>query len=804
SFDRMTVDDFREKILFPVLKTLDGRRLGKQTDAILYSADFPTEIDFSGDAGSVKLTPYRLPRASINSLTYHWQYVLGRSVGYIDLNHANFYARRMQSPASLAKWTDEQKETWAKALETIDSYRKLLEQQQKANGGESTARDVPSVNTNSPAAGDSMEEARKKLSASADTLIALKKYHAYDSVLHFEIARFLALLERPDEAMAALKESSQNGWFDAHVTGSHDEDFKSLRSRADFKDLMALMKERKFEMLPAMGLRGSDFLGQEGEKITVDRPGEGMRYLISTVLACTSGCGNSVQEAISSLKRSVAADGTRPAGTVYFMKNDDVRSWTREWGFQRAVEKLAEERVKGEILSGVLPQGKPDVAGVCVGSAKFNWSDSGSTILPGAICEHFTSTGGCMAGDSGQTPLSEFIRHGAAGASGTVAEPFSFQAKFPTPFIQYFYGRGCSMGEAFYQSLSTPYQLLIVGDALCRPWGRRLEVSVKGVNPPSVIRGMARITPSAKSPDGIEPASFELYSGMGILIMKVKPGESFELDTTKLSDGPQELYVIARGADTLGTQGRMVLPVNVRNRKEELAVIPPKRRDYAWDERVEITVSLSGATSLALIHNGRFVGEIPGDKGTVMIPAALFGQGPVRLFPVAFIGGEKSLSNMTLGQPIDLTITPPKALPPVDIPVGQQLADGFQVQAEGKPPVTSTRSEGDWLAKAGIGKENDFTVDAWFSVPETDVYQFQIYGDVQIKEFNVDDKSQGWPGGKEWLYIPVHLEKGLHHLCLKARCLSSTPGFEIRFGGKGTRWMDGSLFRHLEPISANP
>ncbi|MEY2906213.1 MAG: hypothetical protein RLZZ408_684, partial [Verrucomicrobiota bacterium] len=40
SFDRMTVDDFREKILFPVLKTLDGRRLGKQTDAILYSADF--------------------------------------------------------------------------------------------------------------------------------------------------------------------------------------------------------------------------------------------------------------------------------------------------------------------------------------------------------------------------------------------------------------------------------------------------------------------------------------------------------------------------------------------------------------------------------------------------------------------------------------------------------------------------------------------------------------------------------------------------------------------------------------------
>lgn len=831
SFDRMTVSDFREKILLPVLKTVEQRGLAAQTDAVLYSADFPTEIDFSADAGSVKLTPHQSPQASINSLTYHWQHVLGRSIGYINLDQANLYARRIQSPASLDSWTDSQREIVAKAAYVLGSYKKLLEEQRKANCAESPSRDPSLVKTNSPEAVDAIKEARKKLSDSADALIALKKYHAYDSDLHLIIARFLALLERPDEAMAALRESAENGWFDAYFTGIHDDDFKSLQGRADFKDLMALMKGRKFELLPAMGLRGSDFLGQDGEKITVDRPGKGMRYLISTVLACTSGCGNSVQEAISSLKRSVAADGTHPAGTVYFMKNDDVRSWTREWGFQRAVEKLAEQGVKGEILSGVLPQGKPDVAGVCVGSPKFNWSDSGSTVLPGAICEHFTSSGGFMSRDSGQTPLTEFIRHGAAGASGTVAEPYSFQAKFPTPFIQYFYARGCSLAEAFYQSLSTPYQLLIVGDALCRPWGRRLEVSVKGINPSSTIRGVVvsgnekkefmpigsaisgvvRITPSAKSPDGIEPGSFELYSGMGRLLMKVKPGESFELDTTKLPDGPQELSVIARGADPLGTQGRLVLPVNVRNRKEVIALIPPKRRDHAWDELVEIKVSLSGATSLALIHNGRIFGEIHGDKGTMTIPAALLGQGPVRLFPVAFIGGEKLLSNMTLGktidvlgQPIDLSITPPKALPPIDIPVGQQLADGFHVRAEGKPPVTSTRSEGDWLAKAGIDKENDFIVDGWFSVPETEVYQFQLYGDVEIKEFNVDDKPQRWPGGKEWLFIPVHLEKGLHHLCLKARSLSSTPVFEIRFGGKGTRWMDGSLFRHLEPIPANP
>jgi hypothetical protein len=804
SFDRMEVEDFREKILLPVLMELENRRLMYQTDVILYSSDFPTVIDVSKDAGSKKLPPILSPYASINSLTYHLAHVLNRSVGYISLDQPNFYARRMQSPATLDSWTDEQKKTQAKASNELDSYKKLLEEQRKANGGESPGRDPSLGNTNSPAAGDRMEEARKKLSESAGTLIALKKYHAYDSDLHLDIARFLALLDRPDEAMAALRESAENGWFDAYFIGSHDDDFKSLQGRGDFKDLMTLMKGRKFELLPTMGLRGNDFLGRDGKKITVGQSGQGMFYVISTVLAVTSGRGNSVEEALASLKRSVAADATHPAGTVYFMNNDDVRSWTREWGFQRAVEKLADEGVKAEILGGVIPKGKPDVAGVCVGSPGFNWSDSGSTILPGAICEHLTSLGGVMTAEGFQTPLTEFIRHGASGASGTVVEPFSIQDKFPTPFIQYFYARGCSLGEAFYQSLATPYQTLIVGDALCRPWGRRIEVRAKGVAPGSAIRGVVRITPSAKSPDGIETDSFEIYSHMlGAPVMMVKPGESFELDTTKLPDGPQELSLIARGADPLGTQGRLILPVNVRNRKEELAVIPPKRRDYAWDERIEIKVSLSGATALALIHNGRFLSEIKGDKGILTIPACVLGQGPVRLIPIASISNGKSFSNMTFGKPIDLMITPPKALPPIDIPAGQQLADGFLIQAEGKAPVTSTRSQGDWLDKAGIGKEDNFTLDAWFSVPETDVYQFQLYGDVEI-DSRVDDKEVGWPTGKEWCFIPVHLEKGLHHLSLKVRCLSSKPGFEIRFGGKGTRWMDGSLFRHLEPIPANP
>ena len=43
-----------------------------------------------------------------------------------------------------------------------------------------------------------------------------------------------------------------------------------------------------------------------------------------------------------------------------------------------------------------MPLNKPDVQGVMMGTASFDWKASGSTILPGAICEHFTSFGGVM------------------------------------------------------------------------------------------------------------------------------------------------------------------------------------------------------------------------------------------------------------------------------------------------------------------------------------------------------------------------------------------------------------------------
>ena len=135
---------------------------------------------------------------------------------------------------------------------------------------------------------------------------------------------------------------------------------------------------------------------------------------------------------------------------------------------------------------------KRDVLGLSTGIATFSWTATGSKIVPGAICENLTSYGGMIL-DEPQTKLAEFLRNDAAGSSGTVIEPFAIQAKFPHPLIHAHYASGCSLAEAYYQSVEGPFQLLIVGDALCQPWATPPVLQVKGIAEGEKIKGTVKL-----------------------------------------------------------------------------------------------------------------------------------------------------------------------------------------------------------------------------------------------------------------------------------------------------------------------
>jgi uncharacterized protein (TIGR03790 family) len=400
---------------------------------------------------------------------------------------------------------------------------------------------------------------------------------------------------------------------------------------------------------PTVSFRGNRLYNAKGEVVA----SKGQQFLLSTMLGVTAGRGNSLGEILTYLRRSASADGTHPKGTIYYVKNGDVRSTVRDKSFLEAVGALKKLGVAAKILQGTVPLNRFDVQGVMMGTATFDWKASGSTILPGAICEHFTSYGGIMTPDVGQTPLSEFLRYGAAGASGTVVEPYAIPYKFPSPMIQVHYARGCTLAEAFYQSVWGPYQLLIVGDPLCRPWADIPQVSVKGVEAGATVRGRLTLEPSATLPGDAAVARFELFAD-GMRMGECKPGETLSRDTTAFADGWHELRVVAIGPPPIESQGRQIIPVRLANhgRKIEASLLG----DGPWhaDKLLMISVNSPGSIGIKALHGWRVVGRITGEKGRIDIPGNTLGAGPVRIRVVGL--GNAGTTTNVVADPIDVTL----------------------------------------------------------------------------------------------------------------------------------------------------
>ena len=780
SFERIGVEEFREKILQPIIRTAEQRGVARQIDYVFYSSDFPTAIDVSADMAGKPFPKIITQPASITGLTFLYQFTLSKNPGYLGMN-VNFYFRQRAQTTIAPAWPDDEMKSYQAATRALQELGAQREQarlgREKEEADAKKAGRVPFGETLDLSAG------LTPLRAAITTLLALKQKHPEHTELLYNLACARALVGEPDAAVEHLREAIENGWWDmAHA--QRDTDLRSLHGRADFKLLDARVKSAAFDLWPTSGFRSSVAWLPTGQPALPDKS---FRYLLSTVLAHTSGLGLSVAESIENLRRSALADGSRPRGTVYFMENSDVRSTTREWGNARAAEKLASIGIAASIERGVLPVGKADVAGAVVGTANFDWGKSGSTILPGAICEHLTSFGGALNEESGQTPLTAFLRAGAAGASGTVTEPYAVQPKFPTPFIHWHYAQGCTLAEAFYQSVSAPYQLLIVGDGLCAPWKKRILPAVDGVA--AVLKGELKLTPTAQSPDGIQPALFDL-SLDGRRVAAAKPGEPLIFNTALAPDGPHHLVLNVTGADALASHGSVAFPVTIHNRTAEFRLTAPTG-DWTWNTPLELHAAAPGATGITFVHNLRPLGRIAGAEGKITIDPRLLGQGPVRILAVAAYPDKKETWATA-----NLNIIAPKPIAASTLAAGQTLQPGIRVTPAGLPAAIAENATGDWLAKAGVVRDGEFAVNAWFEVDRDDTYQFQLSGPEKLS-ITIDGKPLDWPRGKAWWFVPAPLAKGLHHLRIEGKA-NGEPQLDIRFGSPGTRRIQGTTFRHAK------
>ncbi|MGC4002035.1 MAG: hypothetical protein QM811_02350 [Pirellulales bacterium] len=302
---------------------------------------------------------------------------------------------------------------------------------------------------------------------------------------------------------------------------------------------------------PTHGFRAWYGWGAGGELLEAG----GERYILSAMLGVGGANGNTPAETLADLRSSAKADGTRPAGTFYFSDHGDVRSKTRVPQFAAAVAALEKLGRKAEIVPDVFLKGRKDVLGATLGFTDRNTVVDDVRFLPGAIVENLTSYGGKFDGGHGQALLTQMLRLGAGGSSGTVEEPLAIPAKFPHAFVHVHYARGCTLAESFYQAVQGPYQLLIVGDPLCAPWAVVPKIDVPELpSTKTLLSGAVELKPTAALADGIVDR-FELFVD-GARVARCAKGDALTLDTRKFADGAHDVRVVGIAAGPIETQGR--------------------------------------------------------------------------------------------------------------------------------------------------------------------------------------------------------------------------------------------------------
>ena len=359
--------------------------------------------------------------------------------------------------------------------------------------------------------------------------------------------------------------------------------------------------------------------------------------------------------------------------------------------------------------------------------------------------------------------------------------------------MQVHYARGCSLAESFYQAVNGPYQLLIVGDPLCRPWARIPLVELAAFDASQPVSGELVLAPTATCGEqGI--AEMRLFVD-GALHSTAAPGESFSLDTTALVDGYHELRFVAIEDSPIESQGRLIVPITVANSEASLEWSLQPADAVPMDQHIAISVNAPGAEKIVIVHLGRAVAEILGSSGEVALAASELGMGPANLQAVAIrpAGGP-----LVYSPPAEIEVTLPSLLSAQAGVRAAALTPGVRVSPQGAAGVVVARTEGTWLSDAGVTRDQPFVLNGYFQVDEDGMAQFQANFSGRLS-ITVDgrrliDQTHESPG---FLYVPVGLAAGWHEFSATA-VVDNLRDFRLDFGVEGAAPLSVAGF-HCQP-----
>ena len=747
--DSISIDTFRTRIWKPIREFITQHGLADEIDIIAYSADFPYAVNFSADLKANKLPrlKYHGKEASLTGLSYFARHVETGSPYYLAGN-ANLYFRRNLAPG------------WPQLRPLTDAETR------QHRAAEQAFR-------------------KKEYQTAVTSYETLVQGFPEHGALWHGLARSHAALGNEDEAMAALQQAASHGWTSSLQT-RNDRYLKVLADDPTWQQLLDRMEKRNGPFQAAHGFSANYEWTGATLPVKTFRSESLHSHYLATMLAYTGTHGNSVPEVKDYLSSAQSSDGSLPDGTVYLLVNNDVRSETRQPLFPETVAGLKHRGHRAEILArdkktrqdGILPQGREDVIGAVAGARQFKWQSSGSRLLPGAIAESLTSYGGHFNFDS-QTKLTEFLRYGAAGASGAVVEPFSLQAKFPVPLLHVHYADGCSLAEAFYQSVEAPYQLLIVGDPLARPYARFADVGLAKPDPHTPWSGVVTLQPQVVPATDRPLSQLELWVD-GELLAYAQPGMTFSWDTLDMDDGFHDLRLVAQEAGPIETRSYRSFGVILNNSGHRLELDLQQQR-VRYGETITVSGAAVGGREAAIWQGNRKLASVAVEDGRwrLQLASQTLGVGPVSLGVRVTFADDAVVRSA----PLTVDIKPPE-------PAGKAPGNDRRNAGKTEPArAAADRQEASTVKLRGklrnLPDAPHHTMAGRFMVAQSGFFEVVVTGAGKVS-LAVDDRpllSGQTMKRQQTRYFPLALEQGAHDLKIEYSPADKRPYLHVMLEG---------------------